>query len=214
MRKVSPPGFGKRNGSRTLWTIIRKDQYKMDGDRIVLQGLGAIGWIEVRYKGPIYLRGERGELMICYDADRGKWYAHIAFSKISERMVKGEWRQVPRQPKGNLTAGIDIGINNLLAIYVENGLAKLVNGKPLKSISYYWRKKIAEYQSTLSKYGLETSRRLRRMYMKWRRQIRHYINTKVREAMEWLYDVGASTVKVGYPRYIALKSGNFDNVHA
>jgi putative transposase len=26
MRKVSPPGFGKRNGSRTLWTIIRKDQ--------------------------------------------------------------------------------------------------------------------------------------------------------------------------------------------
>jgi putative transposase len=93
-------------------------------------------------------------------------------------------------------------------------LAKLVNGKPLKSISYYWRKKIAEYQSTLSKYGLETSRRLRRMYMKWRRQIRHYINTKVREAMEWLYDVGVSTVKVGYPRYIALKSGNFDNVHA
>jgi putative transposase len=32
MRKVSSPGFGKRNGSRTLWTIIRKDQYKMDGD--------------------------------------------------------------------------------------------------------------------------------------------------------------------------------------
>jgi putative transposase len=56
-RKVSPPGFGKRNGSRTLWTIVRKDQYKMDGDRIVLQGLGAVGWIEVRYKGIIHLRG-------------------------------------------------------------------------------------------------------------------------------------------------------------
>jgi putative transposase len=186
----------------------------MDGDRIVLQGLGAIGWIEVRCKGPVYLRGERGELRIRYDANRGKWYACIAFSKISERMVKGEWRQVPRQPKGNLTADIDIGINNLLAICVENGLAKLFNGKSLKSISYYWRKKIAEYQSTLSKYGLETSRRLGRMYMKWRRQIRHYIDTKVRETMGWLYDVGASTVKVGYPRYIALKSGNFDNVHA
>ena len=27
MRRVSPPGFGKRNGSRTLWTVIRKDQF-------------------------------------------------------------------------------------------------------------------------------------------------------------------------------------------
>jgi putative transposase len=66
MTKVNPPGFGKRNGSGTLWTIIGKDRYKMDGDRIILiiQGLGAVGWIEVRCKGPIYLRGERGELMI------------------------------------------------------------------------------------------------------------------------------------------------------
>jgi putative transposase len=90
MKKVSPPGFGKMNGSRTLWTVIRKDQYKMDGDRIILQGLGAIGWIEVRCKGPIYLRGERGELRIRYDADRKRWYAHIAFSKVSEKMVRGE----------------------------------------------------------------------------------------------------------------------------
>jgi hypothetical protein len=25
------------------------------------------------------------------------------------------------------------------AIYVENGLAKLVNGRPLKAVSHYWR---------------------------------------------------------------------------
>ena len=212
MTKVSPPGFGKRNGSRALWTVIRKDQYKMDGDRIVLQGLGAVGWIEVRYEGPIYLRGKRGELKIRYDADRGKWYAHIAF-EVSEKMVRSKWRQVPQQPKGNLAAGIDIGINNLMAIYVENGLTKLVNGKPLKSISYYWGKKISEYQSMLNGYGLKTSRRLRRMYAKWRGQIKNYINAKVREAVEWLYDIGVSTVKVGYPKYIAQENGDFDNNH-
>jgi putative transposase len=210
--RVNPPGFGKRNGSRTLWTAIRKDKCEIDGDRIILKCLGAVGWIEVRYKGPIYLRGERGELRIRYDADRGKWYAHIAF-EVSEKMVRGEWRRVPQQPKGNLTAGIDIGINNLLAIYVENGLAKLVNGKPLKSISYYWRKKIAEYQSMLNGYGLETSRRLGRMYAKWRRQIRSYINAKVREAIGWLYDVGVSTIKVGYPKGITQENGDFNNVH-
>jgi putative transposase len=57
MTWISPPGYKKKNKSRMLWTVIRKDQYKMDGDRIVLQGLGAVGWIEARFKGPIYLRG-------------------------------------------------------------------------------------------------------------------------------------------------------------
>jgi putative transposase len=211
MKKVSPPGYKKKRKSRVLWTIIRKDQYEMDGDRIIIKCLGTVGWIEVRCKGPIYLRGERGELMIRYDADRKRWYAHIAFSKVYEKMVRGEWRPAPRQPKGNLTAGIDIGINNLMAIYVENGLTRLINGRPLKSISYYWRNKIAEYQSTLNKYGLETSKRLRRMHAKWRRQVRSYINAKVREIIEWLHDVGVSKVKIGYPKYIAQENGNFDN---
>jgi len=209
--KVNPPGFGKRNGSRTLWTAIRKDKYEMSGDRIILKCLGTIGWIEARYKGLIHLRGERGELRIRYDADRKKWYANITFSKVSEKVVRGEWRRMPQQPKGNLAAGVDVGINNSMAIYVENGLTMLINGRPLKSISYYWRKRIAEYQSTLNKYGLETSRRLRRMYAKWRRQIKHYIDARVREAVEWLYDVGVSRVKVGYPKGIAQENGNFDN---
>jgi putative transposase len=210
---VNPPGYKKKNKSRTLWTAIRKNQYEMSGDRIILKCLGTIGWIEARCKGPVYLRGERGELIIRYDADRGKWYAHIAFSKISKRMVKEEWRQVPQQPKGNLTAGIDIGINNLMAIYVENGLTKLINGRPLKSISYYWKKRISEYQFTLNGYDLETSKRLGRMYAKWRRQVRHYIDARVREAVEWLYDVGVSKVKVGYPKGITQENGNFNNVH-
>jgi len=213
MKKVSPPGYKKKRKSRVLWTIVRKGQYEMDGDRIIIKWLGAIGWIEVRCKGPIYLRGERGELMIRYDDDRKRWYAHIAFSKVYEKMVRGEWRRVPLQPRGDLTAGIDVGINNLLAIYVENGLTKLVSGRPLKAISHYWRKKIAEYQSTLNGYGLETSKRLRQMYAKWRRQVRHYIDVRVREAVEWLYDIGVSKVKVGYPRGIAQENGNFNNVH-
>jgi putative transposase len=51
MKKVSPPGFGRRGSLGRCGPVIRKDQYKMDGDRIILQNLGAIGWIEVRYKG-------------------------------------------------------------------------------------------------------------------------------------------------------------------
>ena len=73
--------------------------------------------------------------------------------------------------------------------------------------------RIAEYQSMLNKYGLETSKRLRRMYKKWREQIKHYINARVREVIEWLYDIGVSKVKVGYPKGIAQENGNFNNIH-
>jgi putative transposase len=211
VKKISPPGYKKRK-SRALWVVLRKDQCEVSDDKIVLKYLGTIGRIEVKYRGIIHLRGERGGIEIRYDADRGKWYASIAFD-VSEKMVRGEWRPVPKQPRGNLMAGIDIGINNLMAIYVENGLTKLVNGRPLKAISHYWRGRITEYQSMLNKYGLKTSKKLRQMYTKWRRQIRHYINAKVREAVEWLYNVGVSKVKIGYPKGLAQENGDFNNVH-
>jgi len=212
MKKVRPPGYKKKRKSRALWVVLRKDQCEVSDDKIILKYLGTIGKIEVKYRGIIHLRGDRGELMIRYDADRNRWYASISF-KVSEKMVKGEWMRVPLQPKGNLTAGVDIGVNNLMAIYVENGLTKLVNGRPLKAISHYWRGRIAEYQSMLNKYGLKTSKRLRQMYAKWRRQVRHYIDAKVRESIEWLYNAGVSKIKVGYPRHIAQENGNFNNVH-
>ncbi|ADJ54271.1 transposase [Hyperthermophilic Archaeal Virus 2] len=210
--RVNPPGYKKKNNKRTLWTVLRRDQYRVEGNKIVLKGLGAIGWIELKYKGLIHLKGERGRLEIHYDQDRRKWYAHISF-EVAEKAVRREWTSIPKQPKNNLVAGIDIGVNNLMAIYVENGLAKLVNGRPLKAISHYWRVRIAEYQSTLNRYGLRTSRRLRSMYSKWRRRVKAYIDSKVRQAIEWLYSVGVSVVKAGYPKYIAQENGDFNNVH-
>jgi putative transposase len=210
--RVNPPGYKKKNNKRSLWSILRKDQYKIEDDKIILRGLGVIGRIELRYKGLIHLKGEQGRLEIHYDPDRKRWYAHISF-EVSEKAVRGVWTNVTKKPGGDLVAGIDIGINNLMAVYVENGLAKLVNGRPLKAISHYWRLRIAEYQSMLNKYGLKTSRRLRAMYSKWRRQIKSYVDSRVRQAVEWLYNVGVSIIKIGYPKNIAQENGNFNNVH-
>jgi putative transposase len=171
----------------------------MDGDRIILKALGVIGRIEVRYNGLIHLRGERGGLEIRYDADRKKWYAYISFES-SEKAFRGKWRAISWKPRGSLVAGINIGVNNLMAIYAENSLTRLVNGRPLKAISHYWNMRITEYQSTLNKYCLKTSKRLRLMYSKWRRQVKSYIDAKVRQTIEWLYNVGISIIKVGYQR--------------
>jgi len=210
--RVNPPGYKKKSNKRTLWTVLRRDQYRIEGDKIVFKGLGAIGWIEIRYKGLIHLKGEQGRLEIHYDQDKKKWYAHISF-EVAEKAVRREWTSIPKQPKNNLVAGIDIGVNNLMAIYVENGLAKLVNGRPLKAISHYWRVRIAEYQSTLNRYGLRTSRRLGSMYSNWRRRVKASIDSRVRQAIEWLYNTGVSIIKIGYPKYIAQENGNFNNVH-
>ncbi|MEM4003863.1 MAG: transposase [Ignisphaera sp.] len=217
IRKVNPPGYRKKGGSRELWCVLRNDQYRFDGEYIVFKGLGAIGSIRVRYIGRVNVRGEQGRAEIRYDSDERKWYIHVAF-EVSEKLVKGRWVKVPANPLGDKVAGVDIGINNLLAVYVEDGSALLVSGRPLKSTSFYWRRKIADYQSTLNRCGLKTSRRLRRMYKKWRKQIRNYINWVVRNAVEWLYWSGVSRVLVGYPKYITQNSSksskiNFEVVH-
>jgi putative transposase len=123
--------------------------------------------------------------------------------------VGGGGISIPRQLRGNLIAGID----NLMAIYVENGLTNLINGRQLKAISHYWRMRVARYQSTLNRYGLKTSRRLRLMYSKWRRQVKAYIDSRVRQAVAWLYVSCASLVKVVYPKNIAQENGDFNNVH-
>ena len=99
-----------------------------------------------------------------------------------------------------------------MALYIENGFTKLVNGKPLKAISHYWQRRIAEYQSTLNRYGLKTSRKLGQMYSRWRRQMKSHIDGKVRQAVEWLYSAGVSAIKVGHPKNIAQENGNFNNV--
>ena len=134
--KINPPGYKKKDNKRSLWIVLRKDQYKIKDDKIILKGLGVIGRIELRYEGLLHLKGEQGRLEIHYDPDRKRWYAHISF-EVSEKDARRVWTSVPKKPRGELVVGIDVGTNNLMAIYVENGLTQLVNGRPLKAISHY-----------------------------------------------------------------------------
>lgn len=114
-------------------------------------------------QGQDTLEGKQGRLEITYDKAKRKWYAHVS-PTVKEKLEGGDWVSVPRQPKGNLSAGIDLGVNNLMAVYVENGESFLVNGRPLKSIDFYWRRKISKYPSKLNKSGAKTSRKLKKMH--------------------------------------------------
>jgi len=203
--KPRPPNYQKENGKRKPLIVLRNDQYRIEGNKLILRGLGKFKRLEIQFKGRIHLKGKQGRLEITYNEVKRKWYAHISFN-VEEKLTRNGWIKVPRTPRGNLTAGIDLGVNNLMAVYVENGESFLVNGRPLKSIAFYWQRRIADYQSKLNKSGFKTSRKLRRMHEKAKLQAKHYINTAVRQIVERLYYLGVSKIVVGYPKEIARNS--------
>ena len=204
--KPRSPKFVKgENGMKLFIIPLRNDQYRIDSNTIELRRLGKFGRLKIQFKGRIHLKGKQGRLEIVYDNVKRKFYAHISFN-VEEKLSKNDWVKIPRGSKGNLTVGIDLGVNNLIAVYLENGESFLVNGRPLKSIAFHWQKRIAEYQSRLNKSGCKKSRRLKRMYEKAKLQARHYINTAVRQTIEKLYQLGVSRIVVGYPKEIARNS--------
>ncbi|WP_048148152.1 RNA-guided endonuclease InsQ/TnpB family protein [Palaeococcus ferrophilus] len=199
--KPKPPNYIKEGGL----ILLRNDQYKIEGNKFILKGLGKFKRLEVQFKGRIHLKGKQGRLEITYDPIKRKWYAHISYT-VEETLWGEEWVELPREPLGNLSAGIDLGVNNLMAVYVENGESFLVNGRPLKSIAFYWRRRIADHQSKLNKSGSKKSRKLSRMHQKAKLQAKHYINAAVRQTVERLYQMCVSRIVVGYPKGIARNS--------
>ncbi len=203
--KPKPPHYLKKDGMRKPLIVLRNDQYKIEGNTLILKGRGKFKRLEIQFKGRIHLTGKQGRLEITYDPIKRKWYGHVSFT-VNEKLIKGEWVSVPKQLLENLSAGIDLGVNNPMAIYVGNEESLLVNGRPLKAIAFYWRKRIAEYQSKLNKSGVKTSRKLRKLHEKAKLQARHYINTAVRQTLERLYHLGVSRIVVGYPEGISRNS--------
>jgi putative transposase len=121
-----------------------------------------------------YIAGKQCRAEIHYDIDDRKWYIYIS-CEVEKKVIRGSSFRIPLKPISDREAGIDVGVNNLLAVYVEDGSALLVNGRPLKSISFYWKDNISSYQSMLSRYGFKSSRRLKRMFKRWRKQVKCYI---------------------------------------
>ncbi|WP_342667050.1 RNA-guided endonuclease InsQ/TnpB family protein [Thermococcus celericrescens] len=204
--KPKPPGFIREKDGRKLFVIpIRNDQYRIYDNVIEIRRLGKFGKLKLQFKGGIHFKCKQGRLEIVYDEVKRKWYAKISF-RVNQKLTKNGWVNLPRTPKGNLSAGIDLGVNNLMAVYVENGESFLVNGRPLKAIDFYFRKIIADYQSKLNKSGAKTSRKLKMLRRKAKLQAKHYINTAVRQTVEKLYELGVSEIVVGYPKGIGRNS--------
>ena len=83
-------------------------------------------------------------------------------------------------------AGIDLGVNNLVALTSNKPAfqAVVVNGRPVKSINQFYNKRRAELQEALGHTG--TTARMERLTNKRNRRIDHYMHTVSKQIVDLL----------------------------
>jgi IS605 OrfB family transposase len=94
-------------------------------------------------------------------------------------------------------AGIDIGMNNLVALTSNKPHFKsiIVNGRPVKSMNQFYNKRKAELQKQLRRTG--TSMRMERLANKRNRRIDHYMHTASKKIIGLLVKEGIGTLGIG-----------------
>ena len=192
--KPRPPGYWKENGKYKLMVIIRNDRYVVNEEKreIYLKDFH----LTLKFKGKLKWKGKQGRLEIIYNEARKSWYAHIPVEL--EHKVE----------KGNLTASVDLGIVNLATVYVEDGSWYLFKSGSVLSQYEYYSKKIQVAQKTLARHKQRRSRKLKLLYEKRSRFLKHALNSMVRKVMELLKDKGVGKIVVGHPKDIVRGRGN------
>jgi len=95
-------------------------------------------------------------------------------------------------------AGLDLGLNNLIAIATNQAGVphKLVNGRYLKSVNQRWNKKKAYLQSLLPEHQ-RVSKQLQRITQKRNDRVNTYLHQVSRATVEWLRLNRIGTVVIG-----------------
>lgn len=94
-------------------------------------------------------------------------------------------------------AGIDIGMNNLVALTSNKPgfQSVLVNGRPVKSVNQFYNKRKAALQSKLGHTG--TTKRMERMTNRRNRRIDHYMHTVSHRIIDALVKEGIGVLVIG-----------------
>ncbi|MDF2956356.1 MAG: Transposase [Candidatus Alkanophagales archaeon MCA70_species_2] len=204
VRKISPPRYWKDRltGRRKLLTVIRNDCYRIVevGNKkwLVFRGL------RIRITGDIRWRGKQGRLEIHYDDLTGRWYA-LQSVEVSVNRAESAKR-----------AYADLGVVNIITGWVEGERQCIAfSGKPLLADWWYWTKKISRCQSQLKRVnGRKTSERLRKLYRKRRRRLRHAVNTIIHHFVRLCFSKGVGEVVVGDVSHIRENNDKGNEINA
>jgi putative transposase len=124
----------------------------------------------------------------------GKWYVHISVEIPKTEINKG---------KRINYASIDLGIRNLITLAVYNGEKKLIRAYQFKAKELlkewkYWNRRIAKYQSKLTKSGHKGySLKLRKLYEKRNKRLKVAIQQMANKIVQILERYGVKEVFIG-----------------
>ena len=104
------------------------------------------------------------------------------------------------EEKAERIASIDLGVDNLITITTNCGVAPLViNGKPLKSINQYYNKKISEMRAELKKrHNADWSKEMQRFTTKRNNKVDDYIQKATKMVVDFCKENNIDTLVCGY----------------
>lgn len=98
-------------------------------------------------------------------------------------------------------ASVDLGVNNLIALFIDEDNPYLLNGKPLKSINQYYNKEISSLKSKLKK-GVYTSNKITKLYNRRNNKVQDFMHKASRKLMNQLVLSKVTHLVVGYNKEI------------
>jgi len=120
----------------------------------------------------------------------GEWWCYVSVNLSTPE----------NKPDGDRVAGIDFGIRNLLTLAVETDKGIEVfqfKSRELVKDYKYWNKRIAKYQSAVSKNKHFRTKRLRKLYLKRDRRLKQSINAILNLVVDICKSRGVKKVYVG-----------------
>src|SRR5712691_10468485 len=114
---------------------------------------------------------------------------------VVEAVYEKDVKQAPVNPA--YYAGIDIGMNNLVALTSNKPhfQAIIVNGRPVKSVNQFYNKRKADLQKQRGTTG--TTKRIERITNKRNRRIDHYMHTISHRIIDLLVKEGIGVLCIG-----------------
>jgi len=183
MKRVSPPGYWKRDGQYLLRILFRCDSYHIEGSRLKLpHGLS------IPFKGRLKWTGKQGRLEVAWDSLSKKWRV---FQSVQVKPII--------TPLGSKTCYIDMGVRNLATVWIPEWRQPVAyqSGRLLADW-WYWTNRIARHQQRLlTVNGKKKSRQLARLYRTRKKRFRHAVATFARQLVKDLYRQGVSRIVVG-----------------
>lgn len=176
-----------------------------------------------KLKLPKYLDKTKGRFLITYTnqaiskTELEKGYISLSKTNIKIKTKVQNVQQVRITPQNNVIVvevlykvdckvnksvvkkycGIDFGLNNLMSCGFSDTRPMIINGKPLKSINWYYNKKKAKLQSLL-KNNKHTSNKIVNLTIRRNNRINNYLHKASRLFINYLVSTDITDIVIGY----------------